>query len=137
MMMTMLRSYLMCQQQVPQCVWPYQGPFLGGRLLLRLLSSRHAGEGGGGGSAHQPAMGGTEGCAARRNPFLPTPASLQPDQRAHTAHDGGHGLNEQRCHSAGQQSCEAPFNQQGLLATLTVRHRRALRASACLDKRCF
>ena len=46
-MMTMSRSFLTCRQQVPQCVRPYQGPFLDGRLLLRLLSSRHAGGGGG------------------------------------------------------------------------------------------
>ena len=49
MMMTMLRSFLTGQQQVSQCVRPYQGPFLDGRLLLRLLSSWHAGGGGGGG----------------------------------------------------------------------------------------
>ena len=38
--------FLMHQQQVPQCDRPYKGQFLDGILLLRLLSSRHAGSGG-------------------------------------------------------------------------------------------
>ena len=43
MMMMILRPFLV-RQQTSQCVRPYQGPFLDGRLL-RLLSSWHAGGG--------------------------------------------------------------------------------------------
>ena len=111
-----------------------QGPFLDGRLLLWLFSSWHAGGGGGSDDDDDTVRSGCRTdyeeettCANSQwavlkvaLPFLFTPTSLQPpDQRAHTTHDTGQGLEEQCCHSAAQQPREAPVHQQGLLAMLT------------------
>ena len=141
-MMTMSSSFLRRRQQVPQCVRPYQGPFLVGRLLLWLLSSRH-GVGSGsdddddrrrrrrrrGGSAHQLATGGTEDRAARCGPFYlrrrrfsrrtkePTPLMMD-----------GTALNSSSARGlASSPGKPSSISKAFLPCWLTVRHRRALR----------
>ena len=150
MMIMMLRPFLTCQQ-VSQYVRLYQGPFLDGRLL-RLLTSWHAGGGdddddtvrSGAGQMmmrimHRLAMGGTEGRAVRRRPFyLRRPHfSCRTKEPTLPTIEGRALKSSGATVPASSPAKPLSISKAFLLCWLTVHRRRALRASACLDKCCF
>ena len=146
-MMMMLRPFLM-RQQVSQCVRPYQGPFLNGRLL-RLLSCWHAG---GGDDDDNTVRSGARqtmrriGAPPRAGwywrsrcpapPFLlhfscrtkePTPPTIE-----------GRALKSSGATVTASSPIKPPSISKAFLPRwLTVCHRRILRESTCLNKRCF
>ena len=143
-MMMMMRSFLTCQQ-VSQCVWPFQGPFLDGKLL-RLLSSWHAGgvddddtvrlgarqmmRRARRGSVRRLMTGGTEGCDARRCPFYLCRRRFSCWSKEPT-------LPKIEARALKSPMKPLSISKSFLPHWLTVHCRRALRASASLDKRCF